>query len=36
MPIRPWIKTVKEKPKVRVKDVYERAGGQQRDGHRTV
>ena len=26
----------KEKPKVRVKDVYERPGGQERDRHRTV
>ena len=29
---RPWIKAVKEKPKVRVKDANERAGGQERDG----
>jgi hypothetical protein len=33
---RPWIKTVKEKPKVRIKDGYERAGGQERDSYRTA
>jgi hypothetical protein len=33
---RPWIKTVKEKPKVRVKDGYERAGGQESDGYRVI
>jgi hypothetical protein len=33
---RPWIKTVKEKPKARVKDVYERAGGRDSDGYRAV
>ncbi len=33
---RPWVKTVKEKPRVRVKDGYERAGGQESDGYRTI
>jgi len=33
---RPWIKTMREKPKVRVKGVYERAGGQESNGYRTI
>ena len=33
---RPWIKTVKEKPKVRVKDAYEWAGGRESDGYGTI
>ena len=32
---RPWIKTVKEKPKARV-NAYERVGGREGDGYRTV
>jgi hypothetical protein len=30
------VKTVKEKPKLRVKDVYERTGGHESDGYRTT